>query len=70
MEQGDVHYFPNEGDLYDVSDEDKGEGNDSSIVSEKNKHWKLDQASGGRNYFGNFLDADNGDAASESSGLE
>ena len=30
--------------------------------------WKLDKASGGRNYFESFLDADNGDARSESSG--
>lgn len=30
--------------------------------------WKLDKASGGRNYFESFLDADNGDALSEDSG--
>lgn len=30
--------------------------------------WKLDKASGGRNYFESFLDADNADALSEDSG--
>ena len=30
--------------------------------------WKLDKASGGRNYFESSVDADNGDALSEDSG--
>ena len=55
-------------------DTGKGKGKIVPVESEAEhpkidwNDWKLDKASGGRNYFESFLDADNGDALSEDSG--